>query len=283
MATLTELNLYPIKSCAGLSLDEATIAASGLMSGLLHDRQWMLVDAAGDFLTQRTCPQMACVQPSLAGELLHLNAPGLAPLALPIAPPDPAMASTVKVRIWNDPVQAYDCGDESASWLSTALATPCRLVRFDPHVQRRADPAWTAGINAPALFSDGFPIVIISEASLADLNEKLQRYGRSPLPMNRFRPNIVIDGIDAFEEDYAATITIGNVVLRPVKPCPRCPVPSVDQATGHVGLDPLDILRTYRVNARVSGGVTFGMNAVVQSGTGARMQVGQGVDLVLDF
>lgn len=283
MATLTELNLYPIKSCAGLSVDAATISASGLVSGLTVDRQWMLIDAGNVFLTQRTCPQMACIRPALSGEFLQVAAPGLAPIKLPLALPDPEHDRTIAVQIWDDQIQAYDCGNEFAAWFSVALGKPCRLVRFHPYAHRRADPAWTAGIEAPALFSDGFPILIISEASLADLNEKLQRHGRSALPMNRFRPNIVIGGIDAFDEDYAATITIGDLVLQPVKPCPRCPVPSVDQETGHIGPDPLDILRTYRANAKVNGAITFGMNAIVHSGEGARIHVGQAVELVLDF
>jgi uncharacterized protein len=283
MATLTELNLYPVKSCGGFSLKEASIAASGLMSGLVHDRQWMVVDASGEYLTQRTCPNMACVKPRLGGDFLELSAPGMTPISMPLIPPDPGTTRTIDVRIWDDRVKAYDCGDAAASWFSTALAMPCRLVRFHPHAQRQADPVWTVGIEAPAFFSDGFPILVISEASLADLNEKLVQKGRSALPMDRFRPNIVIGGVDAFEEDYAATITIGELILKPVKPCPRCPIPSVDQASGQVGPDPLDILRTYRVNAKVNGGITFGMNTVVQSGAGTRLHVGQAVDLILDF
>ncbi len=283
MAALTELNLYPIKSCGGLSLQEARIAASGLMSGMLHDRQWMIVDAAGVYVTQRTYPKMACITPRLVERHLEISAPGMAPIAVPLAAPDPESARILDVQIWSDFVKAYDCGDTTAQWFSDALGLACRLVRHHPDTQRYADSAWTGAIEAPALFSDGFPILIVSEASLADLNEKLVRQGRSALPMNRFRPNIVIGGVEAFEEDYAAMITIGDAVLKPVKPCPRCPVPSVDQATGTVGPDPLDILRTYRVNARVNGGISFGMNAVVQSGIGASLHVGQQAELILDF
>lgn len=283
MATLTELNLYPIKSCGGLALAEACIAASGLTSGLLHDRQWMVVDAAGAFLTQRSFPKMACIRPRLVGRFLELEAPGLTPIAIPLEPPASDGARMITVQLWGDRMQAYDCGDEAARWFSQALGTPCRLVRHGSDLQRSADRAWTGGLEAPALFSDGFPILVISEASLADLNEKLLRQGRSALPMNRFRPNIVIGGVEAFEEDYAATITIGDVVLKPVKPCPRCPIPSVDQANGELGPDPLDILRTYRVNPKVKGGITFGMNALVLAGAGACVQRGQAVDLELDF
>jgi uncharacterized protein YcbX len=283
MATLTQLTLYPIKSCGGLSLNEASIAHSGLMSGLLHDRQWMVVDAAGAYVTQRTCPQMARIRPRPTGHTLEISAPGQTSIEIALALPDAESAHTFDVQIWGDHVQAYDCGDHVARWFSLVLGMPCRLVRFPPNAQRNADPQWTGGADAPTMFSDGFPILVISEASLADLNRRLMQQGRSALPMNRFRPNIVIGGVEAFEEDYAATITIGDVVLKPVKPCPRCPVPSVDQSSGQIGPDPLDILRTYRVNAKVNGGITFGMNAIVHAGVGTRLQVGQDVDLVLDF
>jgi uncharacterized protein YcbX len=281
MATLTQLNLYPIKSCGGLSLNEASIANSGLMSGLLHDRQWMVVDAAGAYVTQRTCPQMARIMPRLAGHMLEVSAPGQASIKVPLALPDADSARTV--QIWGDHVQAYDCGDEVARWFSVALGIPCRLVRSPLEAQRNADPKWTGGVDAPTLFSDGFPILVISEASLADLNGRLVQQGRSALPMNRFRPNIVIDGVEAFDEDYAATIAIGDLVLKPVKPCPRCPIPSVNQVTGQIGPDPLDILRTYRVDAKVNGGITFGMNAVVHVGAGAQLHIGQAVEVTLDF
>lgn len=281
MATLTQLSLYPIKSCGGLSLHEASIANSGLMSGLLHDRQWMVVDAAGAYVTQRTCPQMARITPRLAGHMLEVSAPGQASTEISLTLPDAESARTV--QIWGDRVRAYDCGDEVARWFSVALGMPCRLVRAPLNAQRNADSKWTGGVDAPTLFSDGFPILVISEASLADLNGRLMQQGRSALPMNRFRPNIVIDGIEAFDEDYAATIAIGDLVLKPVKPCPRCPIPSIDQVTGQIGPDPLDILRTYRVNTKVNGGITFGMNAVVHAGAGARVHIGQAVDLILDF
>jgi uncharacterized protein YcbX len=283
MATLTQLNLYPIKSCGGLSLDEASIANSGLMSGMLHDRQWMVVDAAGAYVTQRTCPQMARIKPRLAGRTLEVSAAGQASIDVPLVLPGPESTRILDVHIWGDHVKAYDCGDPIALWFSIALGMPCRLVRFPPNAQRNANPKWTGGVDAPTLFSDGFPILVISEASLADLNGRLMQQGRSALPMNRFRPNIVIGGVEAFEEDYAATIEIGDAILKPVKPCPRCPIPSVDQASGQIGPDPLDILRTYRVNAKVNGGITFGMNAIVHAGAGARLHIGQAVELTLDF
>src|SRR5206468_857028 len=137
---------------------------------------------------------------------------------------------TLNVRVWNDTVKAYDCDDTVAAWFSNAVGAPCRLARFHPHAKRLANAKWTGGAEAPTLFSDGFPMLLISEASLDDLNQKLTAQGRDALPMNRFRSNLVINGIEAFEEDYAETLAIGDAVLKPVKPCARCSMPAVDQA-----------------------------------------------------
>jgi uncharacterized protein YcbX len=126
-------------------------------------------------------------------------------------------------------------------------------------------------------------MLLISEGSLADLNQRLHAQSRAPLPMNRFRPNLVIDGVDAFEEDYADTLQIGSVRLQPVKPCPRCPMPSIDQTTGLIGPDPLDILQSYRVNPKVDGGITFGMNVILLDGENEMLQVGQEVEIELAF
>lgn len=283
MPHLTSLIFYPIKSCGGIAVQEARIAESGLSVEGLNDREWMVVDAKGRFLTQRDFPRMAAITPRITAGALEVAMPGMPALQISLTLPSPDSRRTIDVQIWDDHVVADDCGEACADWFSQALKTPCRLVRHRQGTQRHADPAWTGGTEVPALFSDGFPILVISEASLADLNEKLMRQDRSALPMNRFRPNIVIGGVEAFEEDYAAWITLGDAVLKPVKPCPRCPVPSVDQASGEVGPDPLDILRTYRINAKVNGAITFGMNAIVHAGVGALVRVGQPVDLELDF
>jgi uncharacterized protein YcbX len=133
------------------------------------------------------------------------------------------------------------------------------------------------------LFSDGYPMLVISEASLADLNQKLKAAGRDALPMERFRPNIVVSGIEAFEEDHAASFSVNGAVVKPVKPCPRCPVPSIDQATGEFGPDPLDILRSYRADPKVDGGITFGMNAILVQGDGVVLRAGQEVEMEIAF
>jgi len=180
-------------------------------------------------------------------------------------------------------VKAFDCDELTAAWFSGFLGVPCRLVRFHVDAKRSANTQWTGGIEAPLLFSDGYPMLVISQASLEDLNQKLAAQDREPLPMNRFRPSIVINGVGAFEEDFAASFSIGNATLKPVKPCPRCPIPSVDQATGLIGPDPLDILQSYRVNPKIDGGIAFGMNAILLDGDGELLRVGQEVEVKLDF
>jgi uncharacterized protein len=283
MPILTELNLYPIKSCAGISLREATVTEAGLMSEHIYDREWMVVDTQGNFLTQREHPKMALIVPRIKGEVLELRAPGMLPLEIPLDLNDPDEAPTLNVRVWDDTVKAYDCDETTATWFSNAIGVACRLVRFHPHAKRLANKKWTGDVEVPTMFSDGYPMLIISEASLEDLNQKLTVQGRSALPMNRFRPNLVVNGIEAFEEDYVDTFKLGGATLKPVKPCPRCPIPSVDQATGIVGPSPLDILQTYRANPKVDGGITFGMNLILLEGEGQVLRVGQEVDIELAF
>lgn len=281
MPTLTELTLYPIKSCAGIALSEATLTEAGLMSEQIYNREWMVVDLEGNFLTQRQHPRMASIVPRIRAETLELRAPGMLRLDIPLGLPHPDDARTITVRVWDDKLEALDCDDLTAAWFSNAVGLPCRLVRFHPDARRIASLEWTDGIEAPTMFADGFPLMLIGQASLDDLNQKLQAQGRAALPMNRFRPSLVIDGVEAFEEDFAASIRIGEARIKPVKPCSRCSIPSVDQATGVVGPDPLDILRGYRVSAKLDGGIAFGMNAIVTEGAGQVLRVGQEVAVEL--
>ncbi|HYD79103.1 MAG TPA: MOSC N-terminal beta barrel domain-containing protein [Paucimonas sp.] len=283
MPTLTELNLYPIKSCGGIALREATLTPAGLMHEHIYDREWMVVGPDGGFITQRQHPKMALIAPRIKSETLELRAPGMLRLEIPLDLPDPDAAPTLEVEVWGTTLKAYDCDDTTAAWFSNAIGTPCRLVRFHPQAKRLASAKWTGDIEAPTMFSDGFPVLVVSQASLDDLNEKLAAQGRAALPMNRFRPNIVLDGVGAFEEDYADTIDFGACALKPVKPCARCTVPSVDQATAEIGPDPLDILRTYRTNPKVDGGITFGMNAILVKGESQVLRVGQEVAVELAF
>ena len=283
MAILSELILYPIKSCAGMSVREATLTSAGLSVDAVYDREWMVIGEDGQFLTQREFPCMALITPRLRSDTMELRAPGMLRLEIPLGLPDPDDEVTREVTLWDENVLAYDCDDVTAAWFSNAVGTPCRLVRFHASATRFASEKWTGGVKAPTLFSDGYPVLLVGSASLADLNGKLAAAGREALPMNRFRPNVVVDGIDAFEEDYADSFVMGEANLKPVKPCPRCPIPSVDQATGIPGPDPLDILRSYRTKPALDDAICFGMNCIVTEGDGARLYVGQPVTMTLAF
>lgn len=283
MAILSELILYPIKSCAGISVREATLTSAGLSVDAVYDREWMVIDEAGQFLTQREHPVMALISPRLRSDTLELRAPGMLRLEIPLGLPDPEDERTVEVTIWDDKVTAYDCDETTATWFSKAIGVPCRLVRFHAGATRFASAKWTGGVAAPTLFSDGYPIMLVGSASLADLNARLVEAGRQEIPMNRFRPNMVIDGIAAFEEDFADAFVLGEAHLKPVKPCPRCPIPAVNQATGVPGPDPLDILRTYRSKPALDDAICFGMNSIVTEGDGQRVHVGQAVTMTLAF
>lgn len=280
---LTALTLYPVKSCAGISLREAVVTRAGLMHEQIHDREWMVVDAEGNFLTQREHPKMATIVPKIRPGSLELRAPGMPNLEIALGLPQPDDERLVSVKVWDDRVQACDCDEAAATWFSSYLGTPCRLVRFHSDAKRVANPAWTGGIEAPTLFGDGYPLLVISQASLDDLNARLTAQGRTALPMARFRPNIVLDGIGAYEEDFAASITIGDAAIKPVKPCPRCPIPSIDQATGEIGPSPLDILQAYRADPKIDGGLAFGMNAILLAGENQVLRVGQAAEVELAF
>lgn len=283
MAIISELVLYPIKSCAGISVRQAVLTGAGLAVDNVYDREWMVVDEAGRFLTQREYPRLALVSPRIRLDTLELRAPGMLRLEIPLGLPAPGSEHVRQVTLWDDTVPAYDCDETTATWFSQVIGVACRLVRFHHDARRYSSKKWTGGIEAPNMFSDGYPVLLTGSASLADLNGRLAAAGRAPLPMNRFRPNIVIDGLDAYEEDYVESFSAGDTVLKPVKPCARCPVPAVDQATGVPGPDPLDILQTYRARAEVDGGICFGMNCIVTAGDGQRLHVGQHVTAALAF
>jgi uncharacterized protein len=194
----------------------------------------------------------------------------------------------VRVRVWDDEVAAYDMGKVAAQWFTDFLETAARLVRFDPEHKRLSSLKWTGGTEALNQLSDGFPLLVISEASLAQFNEKMVASGSAAVSMARFRPNIVLgDSADAAEasrlaqhdEDRLEVLHIatseGMAQLKPVKPCPRCPIPNVDPATGVSSPEVGDLLQSYRKDARVNGAVTFGMNAIVIHGIDHLLKVGQ--------
>jgi uncharacterized protein YcbX len=280
MAIISQLILYPIKSCAGLALDEAVVTVSGLSAHGIHDREWMLVTNDGQFLTQREFPRMATIVPRVEGDALVVTAPGMPPLRLPLAR---QQGPTLRVQIWDDTVDADDCGDTAAEWFGQALATACRLVRFKPELARPTSTKWTGGAPSSARFADAYPLLLIGEAALDEINGRMLAAGREALPMDRFRPNLVVAGTDPFEEDYTESLRFGDIVVQPVKPCARCPIPAIDQATGIPGPDPLDILQSWRARAVLEGAVCVGMNCIVAQGSGGTLRVGQAFDASLSF
>ncbi|WP_347554071.1 MOSC N-terminal beta barrel domain-containing protein [Robbsia sp. KACC 23696] len=203
-----------------------------------------------------------------------------------------------EVSVWRDTFSACDAGDAAAHWFSTLLGCAVRVVHFDPAVMRLASAEWTDGVDAPFTFADGFPFLVTNQASLDDLNARLQAKGAPPIPMDRFRANIVLDDLAAFEEDYVSALTLRwdptdangagdtTITLKFVKPCARCPIPTFDQHTGRPDEawphEPLDTLTTYRMDSRVDG-VTFGINAIAIGGTGQHMACGMLADTEIAF
>jgi uncharacterized protein YcbX len=268
MIRITALNVYPVKGCRGIALDSARVAATGFE----HDREWLIVRPDGRFTTQREEPRLALIETALidsdlAGEALRLRVPGGAELRVPCD----AQGKEVEVTCWKDHCAAFDAGDEAADFLTRYLGAPYRLVRFDARRKRPSNAQWTPGVEALNQFSDGFPWLLISEASLEDLNSRLTR----KLPMNRFRPNIVVSGLPPFGEDQIHELLADGVRLRRAKPCARCIVTTTDQATGaRDGDEPLRTLAQFRFDRNLKG-VLFGQNLILIDGIGTRLRVGQ--------
>ena len=247
---VTDLTVYPVKSCAGIRLDRAEVTPTGFA----HDRQLMVVDAEGEFVSQRSEPRLALVRVTmLDGGALRLEAPGVQALEVDLT----ADAGRREVVVWGDRVMAASVGPSGDRWLSAFLDRPCALVRMPADTVRAVDPD-EAGPGFRVGFADGYPFLLLSEASLDELNRRLER----PLTMDRFRPNLVVDGCPPHAEDGWRRVRIGEVVLRVVKPCSRCTVTTVDQATGERGVEPLATLATYRRSGRH---VMFGQNLVPET------------------
>lgn len=271
--TLAAIGLHPVKSCGALAPREALLGETGLDL----DRAWMVVDPDGGMLTQRAHPRMALVQPTLRLSDLRLKAPGMLGLHLSLD----AVESPTRVRVWNDIVKAWDMGALAAQWFTDFLGTPARVVRFDPDERRLADRKWTGEAEAPVEFADGFPLLVASLDSLGDLNRRLAEAGEAPVAMDRFRPNLVLSGLEPWDEDHVDELSIetddGPVRLALVKPCSRCQIPNVDPARGELMAEPGRTLAGFRADARVGGAVTFGMNAIVREGIGRTLRAGQRV------
>lgn len=285
-ARIGRLFVYPIKSCSGIEMTEAVLTETGLDL----DRAWMVVDGEGEFVTQREEPRLALIQPAFrrGGTELQLRAPGMLALHLRVD----AVEAPARVRVWDDEVPAWDMGDIAAQWftdflalneqgLPRANAPRYRLVRFDPEHRRLSSLQWTGGVEAPNQFSDGYPVLVLGQSALEGLNERLQARGHAPVDIRRFRPNVVLEGLEAHDEDRVGPLQIttdeGEAVLTPVKPCPRCPIPNIDPDTAHSSPEVSDTLQTYRQDARVRGALAFGMNSIVTAGVDHVLRVGQPV------
>jgi len=247
--TLSGLYRYPVKSMRGAAFDELAVGPLGPVG----DRQWMLVDETGRFLTQRQLPRMALMSAELdPADRLVLRAPGGRECQVGDGPGEP-----VDVTVWRDTLIAQAVDPAADAWCSDFLERPCRLVRMAPDTVRRVDPNYAAADDRVG-FADGFPFLLISQASLDDLN---RRIGQT-LPMRRFRPNLVVDGCGPYAEDGWRRLRIGDVTFRVAKPCSRCIIPTIDPQTAERAPEPLRTLMTYR---RRDNQVFFGQNLLHDS------------------
>lgn len=251
---ISQLAIYPVKSCAQLQVASAKVDYFGLHM----DRRWMVVDESGNFITQRQLARMCLISVSLIENGVMLNAPDAQSCTVTVT----NLKQMQQVKVWSDRCNGLDCGDEVAIWLSDFLQQTCRLVYFPEDEFRQVDLGFAQQGDRTA-FSDGFPFLLISEASLQDLNARILKQESQPaLEMRRFRPNIVVKGCEAFAEDQWKKIQIGNIVLRVVKPCKRCVIPSIDPDTGVKGDEPLKTLLTYRKRDKK---ILFGQNVIAES------------------
>lgn len=270
---ISEINIYPVKSLRGIPRNESLVENRGLK----FDRRWMLVDADGQFMTQRDHPRMALIETSVDGNGLKVRFDGRE-MAVPACPE----AAPVEVGIWEGPVAAAVFGDEVNGWFSEALGLQCRLVEMPRTTRRPVPREFAVSEDDVVSFADAFPFLLIGEGSLADLNERLhaQAGGASAfraLPMNRFRPNLVVRGSEPFAEDSWKKMRIGETIFHVVKPCARCVLTTVDQATGvKDGKEPLKTMAGYR---NVDGKVLFGQNLIAEN-PGGIVKVGDRIEIL---
>lgn len=260
MISLSELTIYPLKSCGEIALNQAKLSPFGLEL----DRRWMLIDEQGMMLTQRKHARMCLIRCSLNNGQLTVSAPGTPSLDIQITD------NITKATVWEDTCNAYDCGDAASNWFSAFLNTPARLVYFPDDEQRQVDLNYARPGDITA-FSDGFPYLLISQASLDDLNSRLQ----TAVEMNRFRPNLVITGNEAFAEDQWKRIRIGTIEFSLVKPCSRCIIPSINPANAEKTTEPVKTLASYRL---CENKIFFGQN-VIAHGSGL-LEVGMPVEII---
>lgn len=267
MVTLADVYIYPVKSCRGIAVDDWLLEQAGLE----HDREWMVVTPEGRFLTQRELPHLALVVPTLERDHLALDAPGMPRLTVPYAGAD----AVREVVVWRSHLRSFDSGEAAAQWFSDFLGRPLRLVQFDRRERRLSSPEFAGDSGAITRFSDGYALLAISRASLDDLNSRLPQ----PLPVDRFRPNLVLDGLPPYGEDDLHEFHIGAAQLRCVAPCTRCVITTTHQATGELdGVEPLRTLKSYRWDRKLHG-VIFAQNVIVIAAGGQRLARGMTVDV----
>lgn len=261
MARITSLVIYPIKSCRGVAVPSASIAATGLAG----DREWMLVDGDGQFLTQREHPRLALVNVALETDGLRVAAQEMPSLRLrPSEVGEPRQCV-----LFGETVDAVKAPAEASSWFSSYLGHACELVRVDPGFHRKGGVQYPERDDAPTTFVDNYGVLLLSQASLEDLNRRLP----SAAPMNRFRPNIVVDTLGAYEEEFIETATLGEVKFQFTNVCTRCNLTTVDQATGIMGEEPFRTLSSYRFDENLRG-VRFGAYLSVTEGIGRLIALG---------
>jgi uncharacterized protein YcbX len=266
-ARIAALHYYPLKSARGVELERALLTSAGFAD----DRRWMLVTNAGRCITQREVPRLALIRPWLSASELVLRAPAVPEISLAFA----RALEPCQVNLWSESCRAFDEGDAAASWLQAFLGRDCRLVRFDPAQRRLSSRTWTGELQADNRFTDGFPLLAVSLNSLGDLNRRLAE----PLPMNRFRANIVLDGLQPYDEDHIDELSAAGIRLKLVKPCTHGRIAATNQDTGQIeGDEPLRTLQGYRYDAALHG-VCFGQNGIIVEGMGATLTRGQALSV----
>ena len=273
---IAQLWIYPIKSCGGIRVPQTLLTPTGLA----HDREWMVVDLDGEFLTQRELPHMALIQPELVSDSIQTNTRELQlrlthPRLPSLLVQSPASVLPTKVRVWDDVVWAHDQGDEAADWLSNALNQPARLVRRAPTTQRQVHDRWCQGTEVGAVFADAYPLLVTTLHAQQRLQAALQGTDLAA-NLQRFRANIVLDGLEAHDEDFVQRLGLeGGAHIQLAKPCVRCSIPNVDPQTALADSRISQALSTYRQDTRMDGAITFGMNGYVKQGVGSVIQEGQ--------
>jgi uncharacterized protein YcbX len=263
--TISEIVVYPIKSLGGVARKSAIVEERGLQ----YDRRWMLVDTQNQFITQRKLPAMALLKVDIDNDHLQVTAPGMPVLSVPLMP---QTAEIMLVTVWDDICQAIVVSNDANQWFSEALHIDCKLVYMPNTTLRQVDERYAKNTEL-VNFADAYPFLLIGEASLADLNERLTQ----PVPMNRFRPNIVVRTAEPFVEDSWRSIRIGDVLLQLVKPCARCILTTIDQQTGMAGKEPLRTLSAYRT---FNNKVLFGQNVLSEQSLGKTLYVGSQVEVL---